>query len=315
MKKWLPEELEEIPCDFCGTREVAREFIRKDGMRVVECAQCGLAYLNPRPKPSFIPRFYEADYFTGVAAERGEGGLNCCIDPDAQQSGAEQAATPRAMIIINEKFGGFKGKNVLEIGCATGDLLIQIKNVGARARGLEISDFAADIARKRGLDVTAGTIEAFVQETDDKFDIVIALEVIEHVLSPTFFFELVARIIRPGGLLILSTPNYACVKRFGKHWLGFNMSFEHIYFYSLVVLIKITSKCGLRLSYVESSKSLGASQSFGFIRRQITRLRTVSFFVREIGLLGAIKSFLSRSKGYYPYAIGHTTIAVYEKTA
>ena len=70
MKKWLPEELEEIPCDFCGARETAKQFIRKDGMRVVECAQCGLAYLNPRPKPEFITRFYDPDYFTGAAAER-----------------------------------------------------------------------------------------------------------------------------------------------------------------------------------------------------------------------------------------------------
>jgi SAM-dependent methyltransferase len=309
MKKWLPEELEEIPCDFCGTREVVKQFIRKDGMRVVECAQCGLAYLNPRPKPEFIPRFYQADYFTGAAAERGEGGLRCNLDPTP----IEQKPNSRVMEIVDEKFGGFCGKEVLEIGSATGDLLIQIKDAGARVRGLEISDFAANVARKRGLDVSTGTIEGFVQNNKENFDIVLALEVIEHVLSPKCFIEGVSKIIKPGGVLILSTPNYASAKRFGDEWLGFSMSFEHIYFYSVDLLMEMMSKEGLCLEYSESSKYLGASQGCGFLERQIERLRTIFFFIREIGLLQTFLALLSRCKGNYSYALGHKIIMGFGK--
>jgi SAM-dependent methyltransferase len=309
MKKWLPEELEEIPCDFCGTREVANQFIRKDGMRVVECAQCGLAYLNPRPKPEFIPKFYEADYFTGAAAERGEGGLKCNLGPTP----IDQKTDSRVMEIINEKFGGFEGKDVLEIGCATGDLLIQIKDAGARVRGLEISDFASDIARKRGLDVSTGTIESFVKGNKEIFDIVLVLEVIEHVLSPKRFIEDVSKIVKPGGVLLLSTPNYASAKRFRNEWLGFNMSFEHIYFYSVDLLMEMMSKEGLTLEYSESSKHLGASQECGFLERQIERLRTIFFFIGEVGLLRTFSALFWRHKGNYSYALGHTIIMGFGK--
>ena len=308
MKKWLPGELEEIPCDFCGTREVAKQFIRKDDMRVVECAQCGLAYLNPRPKPEFIPRFYEADYFTGAAAERGEGGLKCNLAPTP----IDEKTDLRVMEIINEKFGGFEGKDVLEIGCATGDLLIQIKHAGAHVRGLEISDFAADVARKRGLDVSTGTIEGFVKRDKVNFDIVLALEVIEHVLSPRKFIETVACVIKPGGVLLLSTPNYASTRRFGNQWLGFNMSFEHTYFFSANLLMKMMLKEGLCTIYSESSKYLGASQGCGLLERQIERLKTVFYFIREVGLLRTFVALLSRHKGSYPYALGHTIIMGFE---
>lgn len=311
MKKWLPEELEEIPCDFCGSREVSREFMRVDGMRVIECAKCGLAYLNPRPKPEFIPKLYEADYFTGAAAERGEGGLACNLDPKTERQPTDEV--PRLIAIVNKRFGGFGGKDVLEIGCAIGDLLLRINNDGARAQGLEISDFAAEVARKRGLDVTTGTVEDFVKGNEEKFDIVLALEVIEHVLSPTRFFEHASRLLKPGGLLLISTPNYACVKRFDRAWLGLATSFEHIYFYSLPVLTKITARLNLQQTYVESSRSMGASQAATSARRQIERIKTILYLWKNLGFVNTVRALGTASKGYYPYAIGHTLFVVLRK--
>jgi 2-polyprenyl-3-methyl-5-hydroxy-6-metoxy-1,4-benzoquinol methylase len=313
MKKWLPEELEEIPCDFCGSREISREFIRADGMHVVECAKCGLAYLNPRARAELIPEFYKKDYFTGASAERGEGGLKLNLDAFAAE--VSDNKSPRAIGIINEKFGGLQDKDVLEIGCATGELLSEMKKAGARTKGLEISDFAADIARKRGLDVTTGTIEDCVADYPNRFDIVMAFEVIEHVLSPTLFLKNCAEIVRPGGLLMLSTPNYACAKRFGKDWLGFKTSSEHIYFFSLNVLTRMASKSGLFLQYVESSKSLGGTRTLNFPNRQVERLKTLFFFIKEIGLHKTIKAIFARSEGHYPYDLGHAMLTVFEKAS
>lgn len=316
MKRWLPEELEEIPCDFCGSRDISREFIRADGMRVVECAVCGLAFLNPRPRPEFIPEFYKEDYFTGVSAERGEGGLKLNLDVSNNIPEQNKKSIPRPIAIINEKFEGFKGKSVLEIGCAAGDLLMQIRREGANVRGIEISDFAAEIARKRGLDVTTGTIEdCCATDYRNRFDIVMAFEVIEHVLSPTLFLKKCAEIVRPGGLLMLSTPNYACAKRFGEEWFGFRTSFEHIYFFSINVLARMASKSGFALKHMESSKSLGATRSLSFPGRQVERLKTLLFFIDEIGFFKTTKAIFARSEGHYPYGLGHAIITVFEKAA
>jgi len=313
MKRWLPEELEEIVCDFCGSSEISQEFIRADGMRVVECAICGLAFLNPRPHAALIPEFYKDDYFTGASANRGEGGLKLNLDVSTSEI-SENKSSPRVIEIISEKFEGLQNKDVLEIGCATGDLLIEIKKVGARTKGLEISDFAANIARKRGLDVTTGTIEDCAADYQNRFDIVMAFEVIEHVLSPVLFFKKCAEIVRPGGLLMLSTPNYACAKRFGEEWLGFRTSFEHIYFFSLNVISRMASKSEFNLRYIESSKSLGGTRSLNSVTRQFERLKTLFFFMTEIGFLKTLKAIITRSEGHYPYGVGHSMITVFEKT-
>src|SRR5215203_5930333 len=73
---WNSEELEQIPCDTCRTDEAEPLFIRPDGMRVVRCPRCGLAYVNPRPKPALISRLYEKDYFQKAVAAGGVGYLD-----------------------------------------------------------------------------------------------------------------------------------------------------------------------------------------------------------------------------------------------
>ncbi|MBI5641479.1 MAG: class I SAM-dependent methyltransferase [Nitrospirae bacterium] len=283
-------------------------------MQVVECAVCGLAYLNPRPKPEFIVKFYEKGYFTGESLKRGEGGLRCDIIPG--DTGVLETGTPspRSMTVINEKYGGVDYLDVLEIGCATGDLLIRLKDAGAHVKGLEISDFAAGIARGRGLDVFTGEIEGFAEGADQKFDIVLALEVIEHVTSPTRFFASLDKVIKPGGVLLISTPNYLRAKRYGQEWLGFNTSFEHLYFFTIDVLTRFGQRNGLSLRYSESSRSLGHSSSVPVAcGRHYRKAQMIRALVRELGFFGTLRELGNLRKGFISSAIGHQLIAVFQK--
>jgi 2-polyprenyl-3-methyl-5-hydroxy-6-metoxy-1,4-benzoquinol methylase len=314
MKKWLPEELEEIPCDFCGSREVRIEFRRADGMRVSECAVCGLGYLNPRPRADLIQRFYEEDYFTGVAFDTWDSGLKLNLDPSKSGLEEKEKTLPRSVEIVAHKFGGFQNKDVLEIGCATGDLLFKIKNEGGRARGLEISDFASRFARQRGLDVKTGTIDDFASRNPEAFDILIALEVIEHVLSPTEFMKFSAQLLRPNGLLVMSTPNYRCAKRFGKEWFGFNASFEHIYFLSIEILKEISIKRMLELEWWETSTySGGPIRSGGFLDGKVKNIAEFCFVVKNIGFLNIVRNIHRGLNSYNQLGIGHTIFAVFRK--
>jgi len=312
MRKWRSEELEQIVCDFCGGRDSAREFIRGDGMRVTECSQCGLAFLNPRPKTAFIERFYGADYFTGVSADKGEGGLHCSAERTTNNS--QDKHLPRPMWILENKFKGIRGKKVLEIGCATGDLLLALKERGAQVKGVEISDFAASVARCKDIDVITGTIEDFVVDHSEKYDIVIALQVVEHVPNPTQFFHNIAHLLKEGGVLLLSTPNYSCVKRFGPKWFGFNASYEHLYFFSLQILKKIGIESGLHLKYIESSQLITFPEKIiNFYEQLIQKKNTLLYVVREIGFAATLETMLKKSSGYYSFAIGHIMTIVFEK--
>lgn len=114
---------------------------------------------------------------------------------------------------------------------------------------------------------------------------------------------------------MVSTPNYACAKRFGNDWFGFNASFEHIYYFSLPVLRRAAENAGFTLSYWESSTTLGGpDHSSTPLRMQMERIRNLLFFIREVGIFKTIKAVLKRPSGYYPYGAGHTLVAVFKKT-
>lgn len=314
MKEWLPEELEKIVCDFCGSDDVCVEHIRGDGMRAVECVICGLAYLNPRPLVNLIPRFYEQDYFTGAAVARGEGGLRLEIATTEKSGIVVEKRMLRPIELMNAQFGGLCNKDVLEIGCATGELLLMMANEGARVKGLEISSFAAAFARKRGLSVATGTVEDYVAGTYNTFDVIMAFEVIEHVVSPTRFLENVAKLVRPNGLLILSTPNYTCADAFGDKWLGFTSSFEHLYFYTADVLKRLAFRSGFNLQYWETSLQEGAIlERKNFFQRQINRVSTAIKVIKENGISNAVSIMVNKLPAYVSHGNGHTLLAFLRK--
>lgn len=94
---------------------------------------------------------------------------------------------------------------LVEIGCMHGDFVEQAQRAGYDAIGLDLSKTAVDYAdRVRPGMVRYGTLDA--AQPDASVDIVAAFNVIEHMEDPGAFLDDVARVLRPGGLLVAETP-------------------------------------------------------------------------------------------------------------
>lgn len=108
--------------------------------------------------------------------------------------------------------GNMQAGSLLDIGCGDGGFAVLFGDaLGATKRhGIEISPEAAETANRKGI----GTIVADVGSEgiafdDESFDVVIALEIIEHLTDPGAFLTEVHRVLKPKGTLVVSTPNIA----------------------------------------------------------------------------------------------------------
>lgn len=105
-----------------------------------------------------------------------------------------------------------KGLTIADIGCGGGLVTEPLRRMGADVTGIDAGKENIRVARAHakacGLDIDyrATTVEK-IADADEKFDVVTALEIVEHVADVDLFIESCCRIVKPGGLLILSTLN------------------------------------------------------------------------------------------------------------
>jgi SAM-dependent methyltransferase len=108
--------------------------------------------------------------------------------------------------------GAVEGLRVLEIGCGLGEFTRFLAERGALVTGLDISPYAVDHARQLvdphpNADVAVGDI-CNIGYPDQTFDLVVSLETIEHSPSPQNAICELVRVTKPGGRLIVTSPNY-----------------------------------------------------------------------------------------------------------
>jgi 2-polyprenyl-6-hydroxyphenyl methylase/3-demethylubiquinone-9 3-methyltransferase len=101
------------------------------------------------------------------------------------------------------------GKTALDVGCGAGLLAEPLARLGARVTGVDASPEVIAVAREHAatmaLEIDYRVCD--VQALEGQFDLVTAMEVIEHVADPAAFLKALAERLAPGGLLVMSTPN------------------------------------------------------------------------------------------------------------
>lgn len=107
---------------------------------------------------------------------------------------------------------GFKplaGKKALDVGCGAGLLAEPLARLGAEVTAIDAAPQCIDVAKDHGAGqgLAIDYRNAAVEEVDGQYDLVTAMEVIEHVADPAEFVAQLAKRLAPGGLMILSTPN------------------------------------------------------------------------------------------------------------
>jgi SAM-dependent methyltransferase len=230
-------ELITLPgCPVCeGTS--SRPKYHKFGLPLVECRGCGLVFANPRLTPEEIWKRYSPDYFwneymPALGVRDGQFDLNYFDSRHA------------AMLQLIARQRPNRGR-LLEVGAGSGFFLKAAERAGWSVAGIEISTEGVEFATKRlGLEIRRESAEA-LSFPAASFDVVVMFDVIEHLLDLMAALERVKTVLRPGGLLVVSTPNLHALTRLalGSEWAVLSPA-EHLYNFSAATLGRLLRRAG-----------------------------------------------------------------------
>ena len=144
------------------------------------------------------------------------------------------------------------GRRILDVGCGMGQFVNAATRAQWNVQGIELAAGAVAIARRFGLPVRR--LDLFSGDlVPESFDVATMFEVIEHLPRPGAFLRRVESLLRPGGLMYLTTPNFACADRriLGSEWDAIHR--EHLVYFTPQTLSALVRRASsLRVVHVET---------------------------------------------------------------
>lgn len=144
-----------------------------------------------------------------------------------------------------------KNNAIIDVGCGAGHFMQCAAEKNWKIDGTEISDEAIKIARGKRQNVIKGDIASLDLEKE-KYDIATLFELIEHVFDPEGMIKKLSYIVRSGGLVYMTTPNYNSITRriLGNRWGIFHK--EHIFYFTPRDLAQLLNKHGFKIKSVRT---------------------------------------------------------------
>jgi SAM-dependent methyltransferase len=141
--------------------------------------------------------------------------------------------------------------DILDVGCGTGANSAVLAAKGHLVRGVDVSEAAIARYRARGFNGGLADLESGIDYPDASFDVIFCSEVIEHIVSPEILVSEMSRLLRPGGQIVLSTPNsafwlYRLLALFG-YTVAELQHPKHFQFFSRRSLMKLFARHPLRV--------------------------------------------------------------------
>lgn len=237
--------------------------------RFVVCEECETVRLDPRPEGSGSSRVYTPSYSARKSAipsprrpdlrRRISSALRRSILASVLGYGHAGLSGSRLLGFLGtllpflrnpavDSVMGIRyleGGRLLDVGCGVGQFLGTVVSLGWKATGIDTDERVVENCRQRGLDARVGTLEQ-QRFPDEHFDVVTMRHVIEHIPRPEVVLTEIARILKPGGRLVISTPNAASLGHttFGRFWLGLDVS-RHVNVFTPHSLVNLLGKAQL----------------------------------------------------------------------
>jgi SAM-dependent methyltransferase len=246
-----------------------------DEFKVVQCDACGCRFTNPRPTEETIGNYYKSENYVSHSGTK-KGFINRIYHLVRSRS-----------IVKKEKLISSltQQKNILDIGCGTGDFLAHCQKKGWNITGVEPDESARALSQKNH-GFTIHDVSALQQFEQEKFDVITMWHVLEHVYHLKEDVRHFYHLLKPGGHLIIAVPNCSShdADYYQEHWAALDLPI-HLYHFRPSDIQKLSEMHGFDLVkilpmkydayYISmlSEKYKGGNMLKGFWRGFISNLK------------------------------------------
>lgn len=219
-------------CRFCNSYKIKLSF-KKEDIYIFRCLNCKIVFLGNNLDDKCIRDLY------------GYYGSDVFLD-------STSSITKLRYEKLLDNFERHREKNaIIDIGCGAGYFMVSAAIRGWHVDGTEISEEAIKLVEKKGQRVICGDITSLELEKD-KYDVATLFEFIEHTAEPENTIRRVKYIVRPGGLIYITTPNYNSITRrlLGNRWGIFHK--EHFFYFTTKNLTDLLNKYDFKVKKAET---------------------------------------------------------------
>lgn len=249
-------------CDLCGaTGEIAQSGIHDpDGQlegtwsfRRCSNTACGSFWLDPAPPPQELWKAY-ATYHTHTRKSSGRFGkamlslahrfIKLGLLPLWISSGLKREADYLRFMTLADISAG----KLLDVGCGGGRFLKRMKRRGWQVEGTDFDEHAAHkVSARYGIKAHVGDLPQ-CNLAENSFDVITMSQTIEHLYDPKATLRECLRLLKPGGLLVMTTPNVHSIgaTKFGASWRGWEAP-RHLHLFSVESLQRLAQQLGFEI--------------------------------------------------------------------
>lgn len=250
----------QLPCPACTAATEHRHLFTKNNCDILQCTACGLGRtLTPDFEPE---QYYTGDYFSGVHA-----------DGYADYRGSEQILRREFAHTVDFIRKYRAGGRLLDIGCAYGFFLMEAQPY-FNVSGIELAADAAAFCRERGLSTITGIADDKTLASLGTMDVIVMLDVIEHLTDPRQTLALCYQHLAPGGILIITTGDFAsfCARLAGRHWRLMTPP-QHLWFFTPASVERLAGSLGFHLETCDHPWKLVPLSLIAFQLQRIAGIR------------------------------------------
>jgi 2-polyprenyl-3-methyl-5-hydroxy-6-metoxy-1,4-benzoquinol methylase len=237
----------EVPCPYCKSKKAHSPFTI-NGFNHMTCNECDVVYVNPRLKDECLERLYNNAYYSEMYAKS--------MIPvfEMRKKLIGERKTKQTLGFVSKATS--PQLDVLDIGCGVGEVIDAFKDLKHNCSAIEVNPVAVDWLRQKGITVFADAFDRFPET--EKFDVIMAWGVVEHVVNPHEFLQKVYRHLKPGGIFASEVPSGQCLtvdhtRNTLKDPIRIIMGEQHIILYSLKAYEAIHAQAGLEKVHVQTN--------------------------------------------------------------